>query len=136
MRISDWSSDVCSSDLHRGEDQFQILKREIGRHLTPCQFRLAPGWRSIRRCDGKIVQRTEVADHIPIGPFGRDAGLDLPIIEACAFLEVHSDHLTWAQAALTDHGAFGNDEHPGTRTHKHYIVGGTWIAKRPESIKT
>src|SRR3546814_5751702 len=89
MRISDWSSDVCSSDLpfaqrvdrrvcdlaeilaeemtdcarlvrndgqwrvvthgadgflcvlhHRGEDQFQILKREIGRHLTPCQFRL------------------------------------------------------------------------------------------------
>src|SRR3546814_20643994 len=91
MRISDWSSDVCSSDL--------------------------PGRCSIRRCDGKIVQRTEVADHIPIGPFGRDAVLDLPIIEDCAFLEVHSDHLPWDQAALTDHGAFGNADHPGLRTH-------------------
>src|SRR3546814_19172487 len=25
MRISDWSSDVCSSDLRRGEEGFQIL---------------------------------------------------------------------------------------------------------------
>src|SRR3546814_18998619 len=65
---------------------------------------------------------------------GRDAVLELPIIEDCAFLEVHSDHLPWAQAALTDHGAFGNDDHPGLRTHNQQIVGGLCIAQRTERI--
>src|SRR3546814_10798499 len=28
MRISDWSSDVCSSDLHRAYDQYRQARRE------------------------------------------------------------------------------------------------------------
>src|SRR3546814_13024057 len=38
----------------------------------------------------------------------------------------------WAQAALTDHGAFGNDDHPGLRTHNQQIVGGPCIARSEE----
>src|SRR3546814_14005963 len=33
MRISDWSSDVCSSDLHRGERQLVEAERDAVREL-------------------------------------------------------------------------------------------------------
>src|SRR3546814_6428705 len=34
MRISDWSSDVCSSDLHRGAAVWVDLEVEVGRAAT------------------------------------------------------------------------------------------------------
>src|SRR3546814_17083067 len=43
MRISDWSSDVCSSDLfHRG-DARQRAVGEVGLHLRLAQARLVAG---------------------------------------------------------------------------------------------
>src|SRR3546814_16427455 len=39
MRISDWSSDVCSSDLNRGANR---LRRSVPQGLFP---RKAQGWR-------------------------------------------------------------------------------------------
>src|SRR3546814_12407845 len=44
MRISDWSSDVCSSDLfHRG-DARQRAVGEVGLHLRLAQARLVAGY--------------------------------------------------------------------------------------------
>src|SRR3546814_7131463 len=45
MRISDWSSDVCSSDLHQMLDQFLQLamrRRGIERHVGRARQRDAP----------------------------------------------------------------------------------------------
>src|SRR3546814_9774258 len=42
MRISDWSSDVCSSDLANGRKQ-QLYRRLLCRHRLPL---LPVGWRS------------------------------------------------------------------------------------------
>src|SRR3546814_13594549 len=39
MRISDWSSDVCSSDLHQHEDD----QEERARHLMPSEEERRPG---------------------------------------------------------------------------------------------
>src|SRR3546814_7327441 len=64
MRISDWSSDVCSSDLWCRSEQVEI-ERDAARSgfddvhcdrraLAAAQFRL-------RRCVAEVIARTEVA---------------------------------------------------------------------------
>src|SRR3546814_4105183 len=46
MRISDWSSDVCSSDLQRGSDRKPARCR-----LLPARRACAPRWRAERGGD-------------------------------------------------------------------------------------
>src|SRR3546814_2539781 len=69
MRISDWSSDVCSSDLGTGQDE-QIIDSLEGSYrehfmlhynfppysVGECSFRLAPGRREIGH--GKLAWRS------------------------------------------------------------------------------
>src|SRR3546814_18575215 len=62
MRISDWSSDVCSSDLCR-------LAR-YGRAWLPCHARFRPGRYGC--CSGRSVRR----DRVPEGAARIDAGSD------------------------------------------------------------
>src|SRR3546814_17375288 len=47
MRISDWSSDVCSSDLKRGVGHVHRAIRRVAR------LGLAQSWRHTRHCPGR-----------------------------------------------------------------------------------
>src|SRR3546814_6709290 len=47
MRISDWSSDVCSSDLKRGVGHVHRAIRRVARLV------LAQSWRHTRHCPGR-----------------------------------------------------------------------------------
>src|SRR3546814_17327275 len=67
MRISDWSSDVCSSDLDGGEAEEMVPRRagleapragEIAREHAADRAlprRLAPKWTPIRRFEGELL---------------------------------------------------------------------------------
>src|SRR3546814_6091867 len=70
MRISDWSSDVCSSDLEQAAAAQQQVKRVIGRIEAAQSCRCAPGkeiareddllrrlQRQFRQCSLKSIQR-------------------------------------------------------------------------------
>src|SRR3546814_16190998 len=79
MRISDWSSDVCSSDLHAtlalGAGIAAKAVRAAALAQLRCQFRFearsAPAQQSIQRCRGQVREtsvtavglRTVVAQH-------------------------------------------------------------------------
>src|SRR3546814_1594008 len=52
MRISDWSSDVCSSDLARGDLMFALEGADAVRRLVR---------QSLLPCDGRAVRRRGVA---------------------------------------------------------------------------
>src|SRR3546814_5575756 len=72
MRISDWSSDVCSSDLQSGEDQRQA------------------GWARVMFGDGAI-DFAKVAITVPV---------DLRLLAAAASLHLHRV-AAFAGAAIT-----------------------------------
>src|SRR3546814_10215679 len=55
MRISDWSSDVCSSDLDDGEDEDSQLNR--GHGAAPLTSSAASVGSSLRRCHAKTGGR-------------------------------------------------------------------------------
>src|SRR3546814_2472045 len=45
LRISDWSSDVCSSDLRQDADRLHRQSQQPDRHLRPARRdRTAPRW--------------------------------------------------------------------------------------------
>src|SRR3546814_20559899 len=64
MRISDWSSDVCSSDLVTATQGLRTQRHRLGDHLRPPadreQFdqRLPPRHRNLRRLGQQIERRT------------------------------------------------------------------------------
>src|SRR3546814_11686642 len=55
MRISDWSSDVCSSDLDDGEDEDS--QRNRGHGAAPLTSSAASVGSSLRRCHAKTGGR-------------------------------------------------------------------------------
>src|SRR3546814_18757546 len=67
MRISDWSSDVCSSDLHDGGDVEPAAEGSLQGRAQPRAFpALHRARRGTARCDG-----AERSDRLPPRPAGR-----------------------------------------------------------------
>src|SRR3546814_18930088 len=69
MRISDWSSDVCSSDLPVRKDQWQRLMGGGQEDASACQMNLHKAAEQLERSGikpiGRLVQQ-------PDGRFGRN----------------------------------------------------------------
>src|SRR3546814_3000053 len=57
MRISDWSSDVCSSDLHEGADSSHSLGPRNGGHGLALWLR----WRLSSRVGPDVAKRIRLA---------------------------------------------------------------------------
>src|SRR3546814_10048183 len=79
MRISDWSSDVCSSDLRKteyilkeGEKYFRKIKREKGEGIVAksAGSRYLPG----RRSDQWLKIKTQLQQEAVIGGFTEPRG--------------------------------------------------------------
>src|SRR3546814_12985437 len=71
MRISDWSSDVCSSDL--------AMRRVDGFHLLALALQLAPGKPRIGPAFGAVT--VEHVDH-ELGAEAGDISRDTPVPQA------------------------------------------------------
>src|SRR3546814_3100285 len=64
MRISDWSSDVCSSDLDRGSSLTSVAARSAQMRLNPCMVGI---WRqilSIYDCFPMGCFTSEISSHM------------------------------------------------------------------------
>src|SRR3546814_20361198 len=93
MRISDWSSDVCSSDLTHGGIankvrvkldwlESEIFEREDAiHHLENCHGILVPGGFGERGSEGKI-QAVRFARERKVPYFGICFGMQMAVIEA------------------------------------------------------
>src|SRR3546814_1480906 len=71
MRISDWSSDVCSSDLHIAELPFEFDARErLDGIMDGCGIGRTAGHRQHHRHRGRSVLPMRVhrlIEHVPVG---------------------------------------------------------------------
>src|SRR3546814_7211940 len=67
MRISDWSSDVCSSDLRRSMCQASAWLLEVTGLPSFCSTR------STMRATRRLVQATKTASHSAVEPMSRMA---------------------------------------------------------------
>src|SRR3546814_18322570 len=72
MRISDWSSDVCSSDLRAVGAQMQHRPEDLARILIERRAEVEQQMRVLARGEAVTVD----ADAPAVGAFGADAAVD------------------------------------------------------------
>src|SRR3546814_1054034 len=91
MRISDWSSDVCSSDLHRVGRQLEVLQQRAHDRLRAVGGDLQPHRAQVAAADQLVAQRQrKVLDFLLVDDQLRVAG-DAELVRA---LDLHSrEHL-------------------------------------------
>src|SRR3546814_20239091 len=95
MRISDWSSDVCSADLQAVEDALDtVTGAELRPHLA------------LRDCESKQAGRGAASDH---GPAGEVAPGAQPLCRGDQLRVRFAEHLATRDAAdlAEDEGAAG-----------------------------
>src|SRR3546814_7511964 len=119
MRISDWSSDVCSSDLARGQD------RHAGaRHLRSALLRLAEGGRCVA-----IMSPTFAHDASGASGYVSVAEIARPRVELTILGRPYAKHGTSVAIRLIvfDKGWLGHTEQIGRAhvctpvTHSHNV---------------
>src|SRR3546814_9663686 len=93
MRISDWSSDVCSSDLR----PFRLRINQVETVPAPVEQRLL-GEQSVRRAAARIVEQQAGP------PFGRGPGEQRARLAA-----IHVGHIAGQE----------DDRRPGARSEEH-----------------
>src|SRR3546814_1398123 len=72
MRISDWSSDVCSSDLERA-----LTTVAAANHLSPSTYRLAALSAVVKGCSDVVPVADETLEGMLLLPFDERAALVL-----------------------------------------------------------
>src|SRR3546814_20235881 len=115
MRISDWSSDVCSSDLHDDEVRVAVARGKIIYNPRSAAIAVTPGEQLLDRADagplltqvrpetvgswkpGRLIYANAALSQVP-ADLGRSLGVYIAVAPAIA------DRAFSAPSALAQHG--------------------------------
>src|SRR3546814_17956427 len=117
MRISDWSSDVCSSDLHarqaeRGGEQAGRLGHEIGPPgVGTTHDRRETLERLVAAQPERVDHHVERAEFVPVAP---DNALDFNVESGSAEAFGDTLHLGWRHEQENGAGLDETADQPGT----------------------
>src|SRR3546814_18034074 len=112
MRISDWSSDVCSSDLLRGEHRHQVVELEHEADVVAAPLRELPGAHLIdaRAVDFDLAAagRVQAADQVEQGGLARTRGThqrdEVALVDVPVQAVQHGDLLKNGRASGRERG--------------------------------